>query len=260
MIALLTFGTARSVGGRAVRDVAFEARSTLPLSAACLVANGVREALARSLAREVDVELFEPTLPSAAQRRVLLADALVYRVRGRICDGFVIVRGSDARKLVALAFGETERSEHDALSEIERATLERVVGRLVPLCNSLCGTLGPTVREAADRAASDVATYFEVRTCGAPRIAVGFALTRDPSEDVGETIALDDLSDVRLTGTVVCGWGALPVPTFSRLAPGATIALDTPLGGHGVLRFGDVTFARGTCGVKDGRSVLGVFA
>ena len=133
MIALLTFGAARFAGGRAVRDATFEARSTLPLSAACLVANGVREALARSLARDIDVELLEPSLPNAAQRRVLLADAIVYRVRGRICDGFVIVRGADARRLVALAFGESERPEHDALSEIERATLERIVGGLVPL-------------------------------------------------------------------------------------------------------------------------------
>ena len=99
-----------------------------------------------------------------------------------------------------------------------------------------------------------------MRTCGTPRVAVGFALTHDPHEDVVEPLALDDLADVRLSGTVVCGSGALAIPAFSRLAPGVTIALDTPLGGQGVLRFGDVTFATGTCGVKDGRSVLGVSA
>jgi len=40
------------------------------------------------------------------------------------------------------------------------------------------------------------------------------------------------------------------------LAPGATIVLDTALGGSGVLRLGDVRFARGTCGARDGRSAI----
>ncbi|MBD5655679.1 MAG: FliM/FliN family flagellar motor switch protein, partial [Candidatus Eremiobacteraeota bacterium] len=113
-------------------------------------------------------------------------------------------------------------------------------------------------RESAERAAADLATYFEVRTSGLPRIAIGFALSRDPAEDVDDRLTLDDLADVELHGTVVCGSGSLAVPAFSRLAPGAVIALDTPLGGHGLLRFGGVAFARGTCGIRNGRSSFDV--
>lgn len=261
MIAALAFDTPLVLDdGRIVRRPTFVPRSTLPLSAACLVANGVRETLARLLAREIDVDLIEPAMPRGNERRMLLEGALISRVRGRLCDGFVIVRAADARRIVALAFGESGRPSDVALSDIERTTVERVLAALVPLCNALCGTLGPVTRESSERAACDLATYFEVRTTGAVRIAVGFAITRDPAEDVGAPLELDDLGDVEIEGCVELGTGTLGVPAFSRLATGATLVLEATLGTLGTLRFGDVTFARGTCGVSDGRSVISIEA
>jgi flagellar motor switch/type III secretory pathway protein FliN len=256
VIAALTFGAPQPAGARALRPIAFAARSTLPLSAACLVANGVRETLSRLLAVELEVDLIEPAIPGAGERRVLLEGATILRVRGRLCDGFVILRPADAQRLVALAFGEDERCERAPLSEIESATLDRIASALVPLCNTLCGTLGPVTRELAERAACDLAAYFEVRTTGRVRVALGFGLSRDPAEEIGERITLDDLADVELEGTVEFGRGTLRVPAFSRLACGVTLALDTPLGGPGALRFGDVRFARGDCGVVSGRNAF----
>lgn len=258
MIAALAFGPPRIHAGREVREISFVPRSTLPLSAACLVANGARETLSRLLATELDVDLTEPAMPDAQERRLLVHEATIVRVRGRLCDGFIIVRAADARRLVALAFGEPERPERAALSDIERATLERILYALVPHCNSLCGTLGPAVLETVERAACDLATYFEVRTTGSVRIALGFALSRDPAEEVAERLTLDDLAEVELEGVVEFGSGALSVPAFSRLARGETIVLDTPLGGAGMLRFGSVAFARGVCGAIDGRSAISV--
>lgn len=260
MIAALAFDTPALLDdGRTLRRASFVSRSTLPLSAACLVGNGVRETLGRLLARDLEVDLIEPAMPLGTQRRTLLEGATISRVRGRICDGFVILRPADARRIVALAFGEHERLD-DALSDIERVTVERVVAALVPLCNVLCGTLGPVTRETSDRAACDLVTYFEIRTTGSPRIAIGFALTRDPAEEIGTPLVLDDLADIELEGTVELGAGSLGVPGFSRLAPGATVVLDTTLGSLGTLRFGDVAFARGTCGISDGRSVIAIDA
>lgn len=257
MISCLTFVAPQLLGdGRVLRRPSFVPRSTLPISAACLVANGVRETLSRLLASDIDVELIEPSIPDASERGVLLEHAVVLRVRGRICDGFVIVRPADARRIVALAFGESERSDCDPLSDIEGATLERVVAAIVPLCNTLCGTLGPVSRESYERASCDLVTYFEVRTTGVARVAIGFALARDPSEDVGERITLDDLADVEIEGVVTFATGSLGVPAFSRLAARATVVLDTPLGAPGSLSFGDVSFARGTCGVVDGRNAM----
>jgi hypothetical protein len=259
VIAALKFGPPRTLpDGRAVRVLAFAPRSTLPLSAACLVANGVREALARLLAAEFDVELIEPAIPAPAERRLLVDGATIVRVRGRLADGFVIVRPADARRVVSAAFGEAERPERDALSAIERATLERIAAALVPLCNALCGTLGPATRETSERAACDIATYFEVRTTGAQRFSIGFGLTRDPREEVTGLVRLDDLAAVEIEGRVEVAAGMLGVPAFSRIAAGATIPFETRLGAPGVLRFGDVAFSRVTCGVSNGRNAATV--
>src|SRR5271168_4105276 len=185
---------ARVSDGRTVRAIAFVRRSTLPLSAACLVANGVREQLSRLLASELEVELAEPAVPGPAECRLLVEGAIVFRVRGRICDGFIIIRPADARRLAALAFGESERASGAPLSDIERVTLERIVAALAPLCNTLCGTLGPVTRETSERAALDLQSYFEVRTTGSPALAIGFALARDPIEEVAPQMSLDDLA------------------------------------------------------------------
>lgn len=257
MIAALEFtAPERLLDGRCVRRQAFRRRSGLPLGAACVVANGVREQLSQLLAADLDVELIEPSIPGAEERRILVAGATIVRVRGRVCDGFVIVRPADARRLVALAFDESERLERDPLSDIERTTLERIVAALVPLCNSLCGTLGLSVRENNERAACDMETYFEVRTSAPVRVAVGFALACDPVEEVGERLCLDALRDVELDGIVDFGAGRVSIPAFSRLAVGTTLALDSPLAAPGRLRFGDVVFARGTCGIAGGRSAI----
>jgi hypothetical protein len=257
MIAALAFKPRTALEGmRRVREACFEARSTLPLSATCLVANGVREQLARLLAVELEVELIEPAVPGPRERRFLVAGALVRRVRGRLCDGFVIVRPADAKRLVALAFKEPDRPDGSALSEIERRTLERIVAALVPLCTSLCGTLGPISREPSDRAACDLTTYFEVRTSGALRAAVGFGLSSDPPEQPGERLSLEDLAEVELEGAVEFASGHLGVPAFSRLSEGATLRLETPLGAPALLRFGDVEFGRGACGIREGRTAL----
>ncbi len=257
MIAALEFtAPERLPDGRIVRSKAFRRRSGLPLGAACVVANGVREQLSQLLATELDVELIEPAIPGAEERRILVAGATIVRVRGRVCDGFVIVRPSDARRLVALAFDESERLERDPLSDIERTTLERIIAALVPLCNSLCGTLGASVRENNERAACDMQTYFEVRTAPPARVAIGFALACDPAEEIGERLGLDALRDVELDGIVDFGAGRVSIPAFSRLAIGTTLALDSPLAAPGSLRFGDIVFARGTCGVASGRSAI----
>jgi hypothetical protein len=254
MIAALHFDRpTRIADGRTIREPSFARRSTLPLSAACLVANGVRERLSQLLAADLDVELIPPAIPEARERRVLVDGASIVRVRGRLCDAFVIIRPADASRLAAVAFGESERSDRAALSHIERATLERIAANLVPLCNTLCGTLGPSMRETIDRAVCDIVTYFEVRTTGAVRIAVGFALSADPPEDVTDRLTIDDLGAIELVGRVVVATGAIGVPAFSRIAVGATLALETALGASGAFCFGDVTYARVTCGVAGGR-------
>jgi flagellar motor switch/type III secretory pathway protein FliN len=251
MIAALGFGDLEvRDDGRAVRSLRFEPRSTLPLSAACVVANGARETLSRMLARPIEVDVIEPAIPAADARRIVLRDAFVQRVRGRVCDAFVIVRPLDARRLVASAYGESERRDDAPLSEIEGTTLERIVTSLVPLCVALCGDIRSSARETPERALHDCATYFEVRALGASSFAIGFALSADPREAVEPQLHLDDLADLELPVRAIFARGAVAVPAFARLSPGALLRLDTPLGAPGILEIGGVRFGRVVCGVR----------
>lgn len=258
MIAALRFGAAQQEAGRAVRRAHFALRPTLPLSAATIVANGVRENLARLLGCECEVELVEPIVPGVDERRVLLGGALVRRVRGRRGDGFVIVRAAEAAKLAGLAFGETERPLEAPLSELERETLGRVLSALVPLCASLCGTLGPAAPERAEVAAAEIAAYFEVRTIAAPHAAVGFGVSVDPPEEAGAPLTLADLSEVEFGSSVRFASGALAVPQFARLARGAILPLETPLDAPAWLLAGGIPVARGTAGASGGNCAFAV--
>jgi flagellar motor switch/type III secretory pathway protein FliN len=239
-----------------VREPRFSPRSTLPLSAACLVANGVREQLVRLLAVDLETELIEPSVPSPLAREALFAGATVYRVKGRSGDAFVSVRPADARRLVAAAFAEGERSEETPLSQIERATLERLFGSLPPLCVPLCGAIRGVVPETADRAALETAAYFEVRLCEPVRAAIGFALSFEPAEAVGATLTLDDLSEIELRCSIEVARGGLAVPILARLEPGAIVPFETLLDEDGWLHAGGAALAFGTCGSRGERAAF----
>jgi flagellar motor switch/type III secretory pathway protein FliN len=242
--------------GRSLRRAHFVPRSGLPLAAVCVVAGGVREELARLLATDVETEAGEPALPDAAGREVLFAGAHVYRVRGHACDAFVIARPADARGLVGAAFGEAERSESAPLSAIERATLERLMAALVALCVPLCGTVRSWERELPARAALDAETYFDVRAGGGVRATLGFALSRDPAESVGEPFTFDELHEVEVPCSVEFARGRLGVPAFARLAPGSTLALETRCVEPGRLFAGGAALFAGRCGARDGRAAF----
>jgi hypothetical protein len=92
---MMVLGFARRgeyVGGRYVRRAVLEPRSLLPVSAACLVANGVRERLAEILATDVSLRLLEPRLPDPDAWHAIARDATCYRVRGPLADAAVVLR------------------------------------------------------------------------------------------------------------------------------------------------------------------------
>ena len=258
MIVALDFGSPETLpDGRAVRPARFVPRSSLPASAACLIANGAREQLSRLLALDLETEVSEPAVLDARARTVLFAGGYAYRVRGHGCDAFVALRASEAKRLAAAAFGELDVSGDAALSVLERATLERLAAALTALCAPLCGAVRAVQPESPERAARESETYFEVRTGGRVAASVGFALTRDPVEPPpGEPLTLVELAEVEIPCRVEFARGALDVGAFSRLAPHATVALDTPLGANGTLFAGDAPVLRGVCGARDGRSAF----
>lgn len=254
MIAALHFRGER--GDRAIRPMSFRMRSTLPLRAVCLVANGVRERLTSLLSRDFECSVVEPVIPDSEARRVLFSSALAYRVYGRLSEMFILVRPLDAQRLVCAAFGEPERPERTPLSDIERTTLERIIAAIGPLCEPLCGQYGKVTRDTAERADIESCSYFEVRTSGEAAISLGFSLTSDPPEEVGRRIQMDDLLDVALRARVECARGEISLEALACLQPGMRIPLRTHVEEAGVLRFGEVAFARGVCGSQNGMNTL----
>jgi flagellar motor switch/type III secretory pathway protein FliN len=201
------------------------------------------------LARDFELSVVEPIIPVSSAREILFEEALTYRVRGYICDVFIVLRPLDARRLSATAFGETERSEKAPLSEVERATLERMLTAIAPLCVPLCGKIGMVTSEDARRAQTECVTYFEVRMSGTPSVAIGFALTSDPPEEVAPLLRIDDLLDVEIEARVECARGEVTFSSFCSLDRDSTVGLSE----SGILRFGEAAFARGSCGVRGGR-------
>jgi len=256
MIAALGFSQARrSPRGRALRELRFVRRSGLPLSATCLVANGVREHFARLLGRALETEVVDPVIPDARSLNVLLEDATIRRVRGRLCEAFVVVRPHDARRLVAAAFAEPE-GEQAALSAFERLTLDRLLAVVPPLCTPLCGEVRGVAPETPERAAAEATTYFEVRVGGDIGAALGFALSADPAEDAAPALSLEDLDDVEIECAVECARGSLEFETYAALRPGMMLPLETPLDEGGLLRAGGIAIVRGTCGSRGERAAF----
>ncbi|MBC5811043.1 MAG: FliM/FliN family flagellar motor switch protein [Candidatus Eremiobacteraeota bacterium] len=244
----------RFVDGRAK----FVRRSSLPVSAACLVANGVREHLSRLLGRDVDTEVVGPALPEAGARRTLFEGALVYRVRGRNGDAFVAVRPLDARRLAAAAFREDDPGDGPRLSTIERTTIERILAVLPPLCGPLCGPVRTVTPESPERAIADVRTYFEVRTSGAVRAALAFALASDPPEVPGAALTLEDVDHLEVDCRVEVACDPIDVASLASLAPGQTLPFAGSVEVRGTLRAGATALARGTCGERGGRASFAV--
>jgi hypothetical protein len=253
MIARYEFGPPRRAGARTVRELHPADRSTLPLSAACLVANGVREQLTRLLGVEHDVELVEPSIPRHEVRRTLFGGALAMRVRGRLGDVFLIVRASDARRLVGVAFAEGARSPDEPLSDIELRTMHRIMEALLPLCAPLCGNVLRAQHDLPERVVHECVGYFEVRTVAASPFAIGFALTFDPPGDVGPRVALGDIRALSVPVAARVDAGELTLAAVSTLAIGDVVPLQDGFDARATLCVGNIPFARGCCGIRSGR-------
>jgi len=259
MIRALAFDSlAEMVGGRAVRRAAFTQRSTLPLQAACLVANGVREQLAHLLPGEIELDVLEPTIPAIGTKHLLFGDALVYRVRAQLCDTFIVVRPADARGLAGAAFGEADRSPQRELSPIERQALDRIIAGIAQQCAPLGGAVGGLSVETPQTAQSECVTYFEVRARGSRGLGIGFGLTYDPAEEPAARFTLDDLLDVEIGASVELARGAITLTEFVDLQNGGTVALSSRLDDAGTLNVAGVRFARVACGASQGSHAVSI--
>jgi flagellar motor switch/type III secretory pathway protein FliN len=255
VIATLVFEPARGGIGRA----RFVRRPSLPVEAACVVANGVREALRTLLGEACTVTLGEPVALDAPAWRSLVHDALLFATPGRATDVVFVLAPRDARRLVAAAFGEDTTSEDGAWSALEAGAIERIVARCANACDALCvERRGPTSAVDAARVPRSVA-YFDVRVSAPVALTLGVGILRElPETPPSATLTPAALGSVAVDVRVVVGRGTMPVPRLLELQPGSVVPLNTKVEEEGELNLAGQRIALGSCGARNGRAAFEV--
>lgn len=236
-----------------VRKAVFSARSALPTSAACVVANGVRETLGSLLGTPVDLHLFEPAVPRLAAWTAILRQAVLYRVRGGVTDAAIVLRDPDARALISALFGENldERGDR-ALSRIERDVLDRTARAIAAHLGAVCGTRDNYGAEPVETF-DEPATYFEIALVEPLAARIGVALARDPNPEPGVRFDIGHLGAVPLAARAALDLGRVSSGSVARLAPGTVLPIAANAMQRCTLGLYGRCIARGGCGVRNGR-------
>jgi flagellar motor switch protein FliM len=255
----LVFGSSVRESYKRVQDARFEERSSLPTSAVCVVASGVRETLSALLRTPVALSLFEPTIPPAPAWSAIVQEARIYRLRARKTDAAIVLRPPDAAALAAAAFGEPQAAGRAdrALSPIEREVVDRVARAIARSLAAVCGTReGDEIENVVQ--IEDFVTYFELQLEAPVAARIGIALSSDPSPEPGGQLTLEDLSQVELAPVASLDLGSIQAETIACLSLGALLPV-VALNLHRVtLQLHGRVLAHGECGVRNGRYALTV--
>ncbi|MBV8245874.1 MAG: FliM/FliN family flagellar motor switch protein [Candidatus Eremiobacteraeota bacterium] len=248
---MIRYLTAPVKTGERVRHVVFQPRSHLPVSAASLVANAVREALAVALRATVDVRVSEPVVPEESAWPVLLERAALFRVRGAIADAIIVVRPGDALRFITAAFAEGSLAERP-LSAIEERVLARAAQTLAPALAPICGAALEKVERIA--AGDRWASYFEIVFAPPLRARLGVALTREPQFSAGDARVrpYDVLGIPVELSAELAAWQA-DARSLLALRAGVTLDTGTKVAARGALKVAETTVARGHFGTFRGR-------
>jgi hypothetical protein len=253
VIAALTFAA-----GGGVRPARFVPHADVPLDAACVVANGVREALRAVLGERCAVRLGEPVALDPGAWRALVADALVFAQPGRATDVAFVLARRDARRLVDAAFGE-EGSPHGQWSALEHQAVERIVGRCAPAADVLCVERQGPARAVDPARLPACAAYFDVRVSEPIRLILGVGLLRAlPPTPPAATLAPAVVGDLALKVRAILGSGCVPAARLLDLRIGDVVMLGTKVADTGELKVGAQRIAGGVCGTRRGWAAFAV--
>lgn len=245
----------RSNTGKRVREVQFERRSSLPASAACVVANGVRETLTALLGTQVTLRLFEPVIPDLRAWAAIALDAMIYRVRGSAADAAIVLRTADAIAFASAVFGEPAAADGRTLSPIERDIVDRAANAIAANLIAVCG-----VREgrAVERVAAidGFVTFFEMSTDGPVEARIGIALSRDPAPEPRGGLEIAHLANVRVRAVAAIDLGSARAAAIGGIAVGAIFPIRPDDMRRCTLATSGRRLARGVCGVRNGRYAI----
>jgi hypothetical protein len=243
--------------GKRLREARFERRSSLPVSAACVVANGIRETLTALLGAPALVRLFEPVIPDPCAWEAVVRNAMLYRVRGSVADAVVVVRAGDAGALASAVFNEPPNRSVSPreLSPIECDVLDRIANAIAANVVAVCGAreAHPVERIAA---IGEFVTFFELLVERPVEARVGIALSRDPSPEPRGGLELAHIADLQIHVVASLDLGHAWAATVAGLAMDAILPIDSNELRRCSLAASGRRLARGTCGVRNGRFAI----
>lgn len=255
MIATLAFEPARE----RVRRARFVPAPGLPVDAACVVANGIREGLRTLLGEACSVAIGEPVALDAAAWRALTRDALLFATPGAATDVVFVLPLRDARRLVAAAFGEAEAGERAGWSALEAGAAERIVARCANACDVLCAERRGPTRSTESAQIPRAVAAFDVRVTAPLTFTLAVGILRAlPEAPPGPPLGAAVLDDVPLEVRAVLGHGTLALPQLLALRAGDVVRLATKVADAGELKVGGKRIALGTCGLRSGRAAFEV--
>ncbi len=257
MIADAQFGP--GTGG--IRPLRFVRRASIPLEAACLVANGIRETLRDLLVESCELAIGEPTAIDAESWSLLARDAFLFLTRGRQTDIVLVLPRRDARALVLRAFGEGDALADAACSALEVHALERIAVRCAATFDPLCVERAGASRAVRPDEVPPCVAYFDVRVHAPLALTLGIGIVRDlPDPGPSSRLPARLLHDVQLHARAVVAEGSLDAAAFARLRPGDVVTLQTSLHDPAVLVAGGCRVAVGSCGARGSRAAFRVGA
>jgi len=259
VIAGATFGPAS--GG--VRRLRFVPRAPIPVEAACVVANGVRETLRELLGATCELVLGEPAALGPQAWSELAADALLFLTRGRRTDIVLVLPLRDARRLVLRAFGEgdepggAQELPERACSALELHALERIAARCAAAFEPLCAERREGSRAVRAHEIPACVAYFDLRVHAPLALTLGIGIVRD-LPDPGPSGALSPraLDPVTLEARAVFAEGTIDAAAFVKIRPGQVVKLDTKVGAPASLKCGPRRLATGVPGVVASRTAF----
>ena len=246
-----------SVGNKRVRMARFEERSTLPVSAACLVANGVREKLGQLYGTPLNVRVLEPVIPSPQGWAAIAEGSSLFRVRGSVADALIVLKPRDAAALVDVAFGESATGAR-SLSAIERAVLDRTLAAIASTCSPICGISNSVPVLEPVHTVAGFTTYVELEVDRPAHVRVGIALSREPLSEAAPRLLPEGLLDLAVELAVRSEPACAQIEDIAALEPGTIV----PITKNKVLRasvlVAGTPVAGGECGVRKGRFALAI--
>jgi hypothetical protein len=251
-----------------VRRLRFVPRSSIPVEAACVVANGIRETLRELLGASCELVLGEPAAIGAQAWALLASDALLFLTRGRQTDIVLVLPQRDARRLVLRAFGEGDDPAavepgvppaipDRACSALELHALERIAARCAAAFEPLCADRGDGSRAVRAHEIPACVAYFDLRVHAPLPLTLGIGIVRDlPDPGPSGALPARALESVTLEARAVFAEGTIDAAAFVTIRPGQVLKLDTKVGAPASLKCGAGRLATGVPGVVASRTAF----